>query len=182
MAVYISSEASEINHSQAADESEAEGSDPGVGYTTPKRGRRYFSSDDEELETIMSKLRKKKQKVSASRKTLQSGRDKENRSSAQMSPQAEKNGSNSELVKEMKRNNELLLDILDRVKKTEGRLRVVENQLKDHVPSSSSSTPAKQRFREVPDEVRVSITQIFRASVLFIPLPLPDFTYFSSYK
>ena len=38
----------------------------------------------------MSKLRKKKQKVSASRKTLQSGRDKENRSSAQMSPQAEK--------------------------------------------------------------------------------------------
>ena len=43
MAVYISSEASEINHSQAADESKAEGSDPGVGYTTPKRGRRYFS-------------------------------------------------------------------------------------------------------------------------------------------
>ena len=82
----------------------------------------------------------------------------------------------------MKRNNELLLDILDRVKKTEGRLRVVENKLKDHVPSSSSSTPAKQRFREVHDEVRVSITQIFRASVLFIPLPLPDFTYFSSYK
>ena len=30
MAVYISNEASEINHSQASDESEAEGSDPGV--------------------------------------------------------------------------------------------------------------------------------------------------------
>ena len=74
----------------------------------------------------------------------------------------------------MKRNNE---DILDRVKKSKGRLRVVEKKIKDQVPSSSSSTPAKQIFRVVTDVVRVSITQIFRASVLFIPLHLPNFTF-----
>ena len=157
--LYISSEASEINHSQAADESEAEGSDPGVGYTTPKRGRRYFSSDVKNWRLLCPSCVKRSKRSLQVAKPFRVVEIKKTEVVRKCLLKLKKTEVyNSELVKEMKRNNELLLDILDRVKKTEGRLRVVENQLKDHVPSSSSSTPAKQRFREVPDEVRVSIT------------------------
>ncbi len=57
---------------------------------------------------------------------------------------------------ELRKNNELLKDMLEKMKKTEGRLKAVESKLKegDH---NSSATPSRQRFREVPDEVRVSI-------------------------
>ncbi len=67
-------------------------------------------------------------------------------------PDPERNGAN--LVQELKKNNELLADVLDRVKKTEGRLKILESHLKER--SNTSSSPATLRSREVPDEVRVS--------------------------
>ncbi len=57
-------------------------------------------------------------------------------------------------MQELKKNNELLADVLDRVKKTEGRLKILESHLKEQ--SNTSSSPATLRSREVPDEVRVS--------------------------
>lgn len=60
---------------------------------------------------------------------------------------------NDTLVKEVRRSNELLLSLVERVKKTEKRLKVVETQLKN--PASSSATPSRTK-RDVPDEVRVS--------------------------
>lgn len=67
-------------------------------------------------------------------------------------------GDHELLMDEVKKNTELLFRILERMKKTEGRLRVVESQLKQSRPSesSSSSTPVRARSRNVPDEVRVS--------------------------
>lgn len=73
--------------------------------------------------------------------------------------QNEKNGDQiALLMEEVRTGNKMLVQLTNRVKKTEKRLKQVENQLRSSEScSSAGSTPKHSRKREVPDEVRVCI-------------------------
>lgn len=69
------------------------------------------------------------------------------------------------LMSEVQKSNKLLLCLVNRVKKTEKRLKEVEDHLKNSPNSSSSSgsTPTRRK-RDVPGEVRVSGESLCDAS------------------
>ena len=63
------------------------------------------------------------------------------------------------ILRELQRSNKLLMTLVERVGKTEKRLKVVENKLESSFSSSAESTPsckARARKKYVPIEVRVS--------------------------
>ena len=74
------------------------------------------------------------------------------------------NDNNDSLLKEVKRNNKILLSLVGRMKKTEKRLKDVEEQLKKTSDSASNSscgsTPRRLRQKVVPEEVRVSLRNL----------------------
>ncbi len=61
-----------------------------------------------------------------------------------------------DLLAEMKKTNAMMLSLVEKVKKTDRRVRAMEEQLKiQNSKSPDSSTPKRPLKRDVPDEVRV---------------------------
>lgn len=76
---------------------------------------------------------------------------------------SEKDSADGKVMSELKEMNKILLGLSDRLKKTEKRMKTMEEKITSPGPSSSSSsgiclTPKSSRKKDVPQEVRVSFT------------------------
>ena len=67
----------------------------------------------------------------------------------------------NDIMSEVKKSNDLLLTLVNRLKKTEARLRVVESSIKNSSSSSSSTSGSSSRTKDVPAEVRVSVVRVY---------------------
>lgn len=68
-------------------------------------------------------------------------------------------GKDDEVMCELKEMNKILLSLSERMKKTEKRMKTMEEKITSTSPSSSSCvTPKSSRKKDVPQEVRVSFT------------------------
>ena len=56
--------------------------------------------------------------------------------------------------------NKLLTSVVKRMEKQEERMEHIENKLDSSISSSSSSTPVRNRQKDVPLQVRVSVVQL----------------------
>ena len=60
------------------------------------------------------------------------------------------------ILAELKKNNAIVNKLCKKIKRTEQRILVIEEQLQSSAASSSNSTPKRPRTKEVPAAVRVS--------------------------
>ena len=80
------------------------------------------------------------------------------------------NDDRQDVLKAIQKSNRLLSDLVERVDKTERRLKLVEKKL-DESSSNVDSTPSSSRRRstkrDVPDEVRVCLMYLYRNIPVF---------------
>lgn len=142
MSRYILKEASEVN-------AVLEDCEEMDSYNTPRRRKRVevfsASDDEEEIGTFRQRFFKRNMGQGAGRSS----------GATPYSPVVDSSRMEN-FAAELKKQSELLTDILDRVKKNERRLQIMEDRVKEP-ESDKSATPVRQRSREIPDEVRVSI-------------------------
>jgi len=126
-----------------------------ISATKRKRNCQFLDSDSEN--EVHSRCSKKKKGTKMPRRQKSSSNSSERHESG-----IESNaGATTLLMDEVKRSNKILLSLVSRVKKTEKRLKDVEEQLKKTPDNSSSgSTPRRIRQKDVPEEVRVSLWKL----------------------
>ena len=117
-----------------------------------------YSSD----EVPLFNPRSRKHGTPPSRRRVVSSDDEE------QTPPAKKSVSSSKILEELQKTNDVIKELVSKVKKTDKRVRAMEEQLKAGASSSSSSssTPKRNRSRDVPDEVRVSRFCLFDANII----------------
>lgn len=157
---------------EAVDDGHGGDSDRDVLYTSDEESNSdIVDESDEDINSLYRSVKRKRSSQALnsdsenevqsrpSKKKKVSQRQKSNSNSSQRCESGiESNaGATNLLMDEVKRSNKILLSLVSRVKKTEKRLKDVEEQLKKTPDNSSpGSTPRRVRQKDVPEEVRVS--------------------------
>ena len=61
------------------------------------------------------------------------------------------------ILSEVRKTHQILLDLTTRLKKTEKRVKTIEEKMNSRADSSISVTPKSSRNKDIPQEVRVSL-------------------------